>query len=469
MSPTQSLDMKSSPKIIPILENSQRQEIVDLDAKPIDHKYELDLWKQMAEHMRLTKRLMDCNMTLSFRNQLIEQSYTNFVGEKYKQSWSLVTIFGVIFMIIFQLIFYLVWNDKGTLGLEALILPIVYLPCILIITAVYTLNREFIAKWIQLLGSIYIILLGPVFVVCKTVLITQFHPLVSAAFYITNLFCFTYFLRLRFVYCLGVCFVVFPTWLTVAILDKSIENQSSVFEQSLFQWNIVSLLVACFIVCAVSYRQERTSRLQFISNYSLMMKNSQMTTQLQGLENTFSTTLADLDSPLEKAIATLKALLASQSVTVEQIGMIQQILFYLNSSHLLTPDLYTQVQQGGVLLDKEEQNWLFNELAHGQVETIHNSTMSFKSLKTDSDENEEKFDIETYLTTDTVTLLNRIDEYNFPIFELAKGTQQRPLTLVAYKIVVESGILARLNLQTEIFLNFMIDIENGYRADLSCK
>ena len=78
------------------------------------------------------------------------------------------------------------------------------------------------------------------------------------------------------------------------------------------------------------------------------------------------------------------------------------------------------------------------------------------------------FDIEDYLNEETVTLLNRIDEYNFPIFDLANATQQRPLTLIAYKVVVESGILSRLQLSTEMFFNFMIDIENGYHAELSC-
>ena len=85
------------------------------------------------------------------------------------------------------------------------------------------------------------------------------------------------------------------------------------------------------------------------------MKNFQMINQLQGLEISYSHNIADLDSPLEKAIMSLKALLASQTVTAEQIGILQQTLYYLNSSHLLAPDLYTQVQEGGVLLDKEQQ------------------------------------------------------------------------------------------------------------------
>ena len=219
-----------SPMIIPIPTERNFDDI----ERPLRHKnlgssggqkivdgLEDDLWMAMSEHMAATKRLMNCNLTLDFKDKEIEQSYTNFMGEKYKRSWSFIGLFGIVFMIIFQIVFYLIWNRKGgELALEVLIVPIVYLPCLLITAAVYTFNPEWIARWIQLLAAVYIIFVGPVFVVCKTYLLSTFHPLVSAAFYITTLFCFTYFLRLRFMYCLLVCFVAFPVWLIVAILKQ---------------------------------------------------------------------------------------------------------------------------------------------------------------------------------------------------------------------------------------------------------
>ena len=119
-------------------------------------------------------------------------------------------------------------------------------------------------------------------------------------------------------------------------------------------------------------------------------------------------------------------------------------------------------------------NWLFNELAHGQIDSICTNTAKFVIDRKETDLTkgaaavQKPFDINDYLTSNTLDLLNRIGEYNFPIFELSKETQGRPLTLVAYKLAVDSGILSRLNLSTEMFLNFMIDIEDGYRSDLAC-
>ena len=81
---------------------------------------------------------------------------------------------------------------------------------------------------------------------------------------------------------------------------------------------------------------------------------------LKSLDNSFSNKLANLDSPLEKAILTLKTLLESQTVSAEQNGILQQALNYLNSSHLLAPDLLNQVKEGGVVLDKEQQVIIIN-------------------------------------------------------------------------------------------------------------
>jgi hypothetical protein len=62
-----------------------------------------------------------------------------------------------------------------------------------------------------------------------------------------------------------------------------------------------------------------------------------------------------LDSPLEKAILAVKLLLASSNISTSHIRILHTILQYLNSSHLMTPDLYQQVKSGDVVMDKEQQ------------------------------------------------------------------------------------------------------------------
>jgi hypothetical protein len=113
--------------------------------------------------------------------------------------------------------------------------------------------------------------------------------------------------------------------------------------------------MAMFFMCAFSYTTEWNNRLQFLSNQQLIIFNSKLQRQLRGLEHSYSTTIADLESPLEKAIASIKLLLASPHITGSQIRILHEILVCLNSSHLMAPDLYHQVTSGEVVMDKEEE------------------------------------------------------------------------------------------------------------------
>lgn len=78
-------------------------------------------------------------------------------------------------------------------------------------------------------------------------------------------------------------------------------------------------------------------------------------------------------------------------------------------------------------------------------------------------------DIGFYLDEPTKTLLTRINEYDFPIFELADATNDRPLFVMSHQLVVESGLLDRLKFSKAKFHKFMWSIEAGYSSDLSCK
>jgi hypothetical protein len=74
------------------------------------------------------------------------------------------------------------------------------------------------------------------------------------------------------------------------------------------------------------------------------------------------------------------------------------------------------------------------------------------------------------LTPQTVILLTRIPEYNFPIFDFAEATMGRPLLVMAYHLCVnQSGLVGKLGLSVEKFLNGMATLEGGYHADLACK
>jgi hypothetical protein len=113
--------------------------------------------------------------------------------------------------------------------------------------------------------------------------------------------------------------------------------------------------LALALLCAIAYTIEWNSRLQYVSNHKLLAHNSKLRNQLQGLENTYSTRMADLNSPLEKAIVGIKLLLASSQITASQIRSLNTILQYLSSSHLMMPNFYQQVQRGDMVMDEEQQ------------------------------------------------------------------------------------------------------------------
>ena len=120
-------------------------------------------------------------------------------------------------------------------------------------------------------------------------------------------------------------------------------------------WSGFAVVLAMLFLCALTYITEWNNRLQFLSNQQLIIFNSKLQRQLKGLEHSYSSSIADLESPLEKAITCIKLLLASPQISGSQIRILHEILLCLNSSHLMAPDLYNQVISGEVVIDKEEE------------------------------------------------------------------------------------------------------------------
>lgn len=65
-------------------------------------------------------------------------------------------------------------------------------------------------------------------------------------------------------------------------------------------------------------------------------------------------------------------------------------------------------------------------------------------------------------------MLERIPEFNFPIFDFQAVSGGRPLTIMSHKLIVESGIISRLGLSLDKFYNFVTTIEMSYDSSLPC-
>ncbi|KAI8901726.1 hypothetical protein BC833DRAFT_576414 [Globomyces pollinis-pini] len=472
--------------------------------------------------------------SLEFTDPHDELLYSSYVLEGLVKRWVWVAITGMVFLAAFQIILdfaFTIPNKLASIQIELILIPLVHIPLLIITCLGYYMPKEWRMLHLHKLSLAFVIFSAPVFMGVRTLLYqSQGQGLVTAPFYITVMFSLSYFFRMRFIYIVGLCLVSFPVWVVSAALslqnftypaEASISEAGkeyfSTLNESLFICGCISVFLATLLLCAIGYTIERNSRLQFISNQQFIIINSKLTRQLQGLETSFSTKIADLDSPLEKAILGLKLLLASPHITGAQIRTLHMILQCLNSSNLMAPNLYQQVKSGDVVIDREQQNWLFNELARGQKEshpfddltnvtdisgdisqmeliTMNTSSssaimaerLSDKYVASDDGDNSPSSgkqpsdsngfvksnlgtiaSITALMNPETCQYLEKLGNYNFPIFDFAKCTENRPLSVMSYQLVVNSGLLDRLQLSKEKFMLFMTKIELGYDSNLA--
>jgi hypothetical protein len=241
---------------------------------------------------------------------------------------------------------------------------------------------------------------------------------------------------------------------------------------------VVLFIIILFVVVYSLYKKERSSRRQFMNEQRLMRINSKLVSQLNRIEKGFANEAADLDAPIEKAIITIRSLMASPTIGPEHLKALGMVLCYLQVPNLFAPDLDQQVTQG-LKMDDERKKWLFSEVAHRkQIERSKRSSSSESSSGAgshspfytpspsihDPQSEYQIINIDNYLTNHSAELLTKINDYNFPIFEYFKSTS-RPLLTMSYHIFVKSGLLGRLHLSVNQFLNFISSVEDGYHPE----
>ena len=76
--------------------------------------------------------------------------------------------------------------------------------------------------------------------------------------------------------------------------------------------------------------------------------------------------------------------------------------------------------------------------------------------------------IEGLRTEEVCSMLQKIPNYNFPIFDFQSISSGNPLTILSHHLIVESGLLSRLGLPVEKFLNYVVCVETAYDPSLPC-
>ncbi|KAJ3108886.1 cAMP-specific 3',5'-cyclic phosphodiesterase 4C [Phlyctochytrium bullatum] len=258
------------------------------------------------------------------------------------------------------------------------------LPMVVIGLASYAVPGPRMAKWIHHLSFLFLILIGPVLTCIRYAHSpgsggsggAAVSPAVTAPLYIVCLVASVFFLRLRFVYTVLATLVVAPTWYAVFGVDLGAGSGVTTATGAVVSYvgpyvvASVALFLACIVTCSIAYDLERTLRTQYLSDSRFLSITRNLQSQLEGLEKSMllaagrqDLTPADLDSPLEKAMLAVRALLMDPTVRRQHKNVLDVVMACLSSPNLLTPDLDLQVRRGQVEMDQEVEKWLFNEVA----------------------------------------------------------------------------------------------------------
>ncbi|KAJ3213637.1 cAMP-specific 3',5'-cyclic phosphodiesterase 4A [Dinochytrium kinnereticum] len=128
---------------------------------------------------------------------------------------------------------------------------------------------------------------------------------------------------------------------------------------------IFAYMILCLVLSVHLMSQfEASERRAFAINLGLVRNNDKLRHQLNHLQKKFKHKVNDLDSPLEKALWTLKSLLANPNLDLITHDQIDAIIQWLSASeNLFTPIFDHQLNNDERMsLDDEQEKWLLDLL-----------------------------------------------------------------------------------------------------------
>ncbi|KAJ3053618.1 hypothetical protein HK102_011676, partial [Quaeritorhiza haematococci] len=356
--------------------------------------------------------------SLRFRDADVEQKYVRYFVDRTLKTWRRFAGVAILLMVVLQGV--MVTQYPGDIGTgngdndndsnpnrvrNDIILSLVGLvPTCLITFLSFYLKKETLASAIHWFSVAFVVFMGPV-MTCGRYFITEgashggsggndgggdivnYYPAaLTAPIYIVILVSSVFFFRIRFVQTCVALLIAASSWYLVfglalfsplfgglsspstsptspdPIMTTTTTQQQRIGTAE-YIFCSVAMALACVVTAFISYDTERTFRLNYLSDQRFLTINSKLHKQLSSLQKSYTNRIADLDSPLEKAIYGLKVLMASPYVSAEHLKTLDMIMGCLNSPNLLAPDLDQQVKRGQVEVDDEQEKWLFSEIA----------------------------------------------------------------------------------------------------------
>lgn len=312
----------------------------------------------LDDHLNTAMKSKTLNKgTLTFDAKDVEQAYRVFFLHKNLISWQVFAGVNILLIILAEALLFSLSTDLLKVSPnEYAILngAIVLAPTIIIMGLTLVLPKQFLEHWIHFFSVLFLLFVGPI-LSCGHYFIAEkssYSLAISGTVYILEIFSCVYFLQIRFLYTVGgVILLAIPSWFLVFALALKSSSEARIG----FIISTIASVLTLIIVSIMSYKQEKAMRYQFISDQQFLTINMKLHDQLSGLIKGYSNKIADLDSPLEKAIYGIKSLLASPSMSIEHLQTLQLILACLNSTNILTPDFDSQMRTGGIDVTDEQK------------------------------------------------------------------------------------------------------------------
>ena len=341
------------------IDNTQRSDSANALFSINTDYFKKSLNDVLLQH-RASHRAQLNSFTLSFKSFPEEQQYRRFFIDQTLADWRMLTVAGIILIAIFEIVIaatYSLPRSATTFTTEAIFIGCFGILPLSVVTGLgFFLPKDLMTHSIHGLSMAYISFVGPV-LICGRYFIGQnsFDSVASASFYLAVMFLGIFFLKLRFIYTVLTFTIATPIWLGINISSLlSKDPDDSGYRNMALTWSSISVVIATLAIIGASYINERSRRFEYLSNLQFFKTNNKLLSQLKGLQYSYENRLLNFDSPIEKAIMGVKAVLCSP-ISSEQIRILTLVLSCLTSTNIASPDLYQQVKVGNVMVDDEQE------------------------------------------------------------------------------------------------------------------
>ncbi|KAI8915225.1 hypothetical protein DFJ77DRAFT_360029 [Powellomyces hirtus] len=303
--------------------------------------------------------------TLTFHDPDVESTYERYFLDRTLHMWKKFATISLIITVILQTILVTKYSQPRGMSMPhedfILVGALGLIPMSILVLLTFYATKDTLARHIHTISLLLLWILGPV-LTCGRYFISsepEYTSSLTAPIYISELVACVFFFRLRFIHTLfGVCVVAAPIWLLVfgiGLVKHKAEGTLSLQAETDFAFSSIAVGLASLVICFIAYDVERNLRLQYLSDQRFLSINVKLRKQLKGLQKGFESRIADLDSPLEKAIYGLRCLMANPSIGAEHLKTLTMIMSCLSLPNLLAPDLDQQVMRGQVQVDDEQE------------------------------------------------------------------------------------------------------------------